>query len=227
MVDIRVGADGVLFRLHKDLICSKVPCFNKMFNRGFKEASEQSVIMEDDDPSAFEHLVNWIYSGDVGLTFDRDDSEDLTNPPATPIMSSPDSTLFSNLLKLYMLSKKLFLEILIKKLCTSYWTANIDHITRYLYDPRFPHQASMSKLINQKNTRTRFISLSTYHISQAKTQNSMRYQKLHFETPRSKAYRSNFSRVRTGLRTSFFINYIFLYNNICFRFYSEICGTYR
>ncbi|TVY30925.1 hypothetical protein LHYA1_G000752 [Lachnellula hyalina] len=40
MVDILVGPEQKAFRVHKHLLCTKVPYFHKMFNGGFKEASD-------------------------------------------------------------------------------------------------------------------------------------------------------------------------------------------
>ncbi|KAH6682678.1 hypothetical protein B0J14DRAFT_646909 [Halenospora varia] len=44
MVDILVGPTEQPFRVHKKLICSKVPYFDKMFNNGFVETTNKSRI---------------------------------------------------------------------------------------------------------------------------------------------------------------------------------------
>ena len=40
MVDLFVGPEKKLFRVHKSFLCNKIPYFDKMFNGGFKEAIE-------------------------------------------------------------------------------------------------------------------------------------------------------------------------------------------
>jgi hypothetical protein len=67
MVDIYVGRDDQKkhIHVHKGLLCSKVPYFEKMFFGGFKEATENSAEFPDDDVQAFDILIQWVYSGIV------------------------------------------------------------------------------------------------------------------------------------------------------------------
>lgn len=65
MVDIFVGPEKQLFRLHKQVLCERVPYFDKMFNGGFKEAKEGRATLPEDTVDAFDLLVGWVYSGDV------------------------------------------------------------------------------------------------------------------------------------------------------------------
>ena len=67
MVDIYIGKghDKKHIRVHKGLLCSKIPYFEKMLAGGFKEATENSASFPDDDVDAFENLMQWVYSGSL------------------------------------------------------------------------------------------------------------------------------------------------------------------
>ncbi|KAF7956636.1 hypothetical protein EAE96_003970 [Botrytis aclada] len=64
MVDIPVGKDegSGHFKLHKSIICGKVPYFEKMFNGKFIEGATNSATLPEEDPDAFNTIVFWIYS---------------------------------------------------------------------------------------------------------------------------------------------------------------------
>lgn len=61
MVDILVGPDKKLFRVHKSFLCRRIPYFDKMFNGAFKEAGGVAELPED-DPAAFDLLMEWAYN---------------------------------------------------------------------------------------------------------------------------------------------------------------------
>lgn len=63
-MDICVGPEGeeILFRVHKQIICGKIPYFDKMFNGGFQEAKERVAKLPEDDPASFDVLIEWVYS---------------------------------------------------------------------------------------------------------------------------------------------------------------------
>ncbi|CCD46189.1 hypothetical protein BofuT4_P117390.1 [Botrytis cinerea T4] len=65
MVDLIVGPEKALFRVHKSFLCSKIPYFEKMFNGGFKEAKDGSASFPEDFPEAFDILIEWVYSGNL------------------------------------------------------------------------------------------------------------------------------------------------------------------
>jgi hypothetical protein len=58
-----VGPEATLFRVHKKILCDKVPYFDKMFNGGFLEATEMKAILPEDDPVVYGLLLEWVYSG--------------------------------------------------------------------------------------------------------------------------------------------------------------------
>ncbi|TGO22308.1 hypothetical protein BPAE_0173g00080 [Botrytis paeoniae] len=63
MVDLIVGPEKTVFRVNKSLLCNKIPYFDKMFNGGFKEATDGLASFPEDFPEAFDILIQWIYSG--------------------------------------------------------------------------------------------------------------------------------------------------------------------
>ncbi|KAF7863072.1 hypothetical protein EAF04_007155 [Stromatinia cepivora] len=65
MVDIYVGKEKQLFRIYKDLLCNKIEFFDKMFNGNFKEATENTAILPEDDPEAFDMLMCWAAYGTI------------------------------------------------------------------------------------------------------------------------------------------------------------------
>ncbi|OBT91252.1 hypothetical protein VE02_00335 [Pseudogymnoascus sp. 03VT05] len=63
IVQITVGDDEFkrTFTVHKNLLVSKSRFFSAMFDSNFLEAVTSSASFPDDDPSAFEVLMEWIY----------------------------------------------------------------------------------------------------------------------------------------------------------------------
>ena len=63
IVDLYVGtgANRKLFRVHKTLLCNRIPYFKKMFSGGFKEATENTAEFPEDSPEAFDILQGWVY----------------------------------------------------------------------------------------------------------------------------------------------------------------------
>ncbi|KAJ8071945.1 hypothetical protein OCU04_002249 [Sclerotinia nivalis] len=77
MVDIHVGTDenSAHFKLHKSILCTKVPYFEKMFNRRFLEGTTNSATLPEDDPELFNILVSWIYSGQIPALHNRPEDD--------------------------------------------------------------------------------------------------------------------------------------------------------
>ncbi|KAH7348888.1 hypothetical protein BKA65DRAFT_398386 [Rhexocercosporidium sp. MPI-PUGE-AT-0058] len=65
MVDIHVGEapNAKHFRIHKAILCQKVPFFDTMFNGGFKEATENKANLPSDRWETFDVLQEWVYTG--------------------------------------------------------------------------------------------------------------------------------------------------------------------
>lgn len=64
-VDIYVGSEEHHFRVHKDILCKKVPYFDKMFNSGFSEAASSSATFPEDYADSFDVLLGWVYYGQL------------------------------------------------------------------------------------------------------------------------------------------------------------------
>ena len=65
IVEITVGPDEVLFKLHKGLLCNASTYFKAALEGGFKEASEKKISLPEDDPDMFKRFQLWLYTGSV------------------------------------------------------------------------------------------------------------------------------------------------------------------
>lgn len=94
MVDILVGPNKKPYRVHKDLLCAKIPYFNAMFNGGFQEATKQAATLPEDNPEVFDLLLEWVYTGRL-----------------SPVSSTNDAPVrdWRVLLELYLLAEKIVL----------------------------------------------------------------------------------------------------------------------
>ncbi|TVY93103.1 hypothetical protein LAWI1_G001596 [Lachnellula willkommii] len=61
MVNLYVGPRKEHFHVHKELLCNKIPYFEKMFKGGFQEAVTNSASFPEDAPDSFDILVTWVY----------------------------------------------------------------------------------------------------------------------------------------------------------------------
>lgn len=60
---IYAGQEKKLFTVHKKLLCDAAEVFDKMFNGGFREATDNTAHFPEDDIDAWELLVQWLYQG--------------------------------------------------------------------------------------------------------------------------------------------------------------------
>jgi len=60
-VTLRVGNAKVPFQVHLGILCDASPVFNAAFHGGFSEGLKRSMNLPEDDPEAFELLVQWLY----------------------------------------------------------------------------------------------------------------------------------------------------------------------
>lgn len=64
MVDLYVGPEKAHFRVHKTILCHKIPYFEKMFRSGgFVESLENKATFPEDAVESFDVLIEWVYSG--------------------------------------------------------------------------------------------------------------------------------------------------------------------
>jgi BTB/POZ domain len=64
-ITVYVGPERREFKLHKLLVCTKSPYFDKCFNGNFAEAKTAECRFPEDDSSAFEIFMNYLYTGQV------------------------------------------------------------------------------------------------------------------------------------------------------------------
>ncbi|KAE8449972.1 hypothetical protein EG329_007111 [Mollisiaceae sp. DMI_Dod_QoI] len=122
IVDIFVGPQQKHFKVHKKLLCKKVPYFHKMFLGGFKEAIEHTARLPDDDPDVFDLFLDWLYRGDLH--------------PADMSKQPPASSPVPKLIELYGFAEKICMNDLIDYTMTSI-------ITRSRHDKVMPRLSSI------------------------------------------------------------------------------------
>ncbi len=62
MVTLYVGPDRNAFHVHLRLLCAASPVFKAAFSGNFKESTERSMDLPEDDHEAINRLVQWLYS---------------------------------------------------------------------------------------------------------------------------------------------------------------------
>jgi hypothetical protein len=60
-----VGPDFKSIKVHQKMLTEAAEVFEKMFNSGFREGPEDFAEFPDDDPAAWEQLVEWCYKGSL------------------------------------------------------------------------------------------------------------------------------------------------------------------
>jgi BTB/POZ domain len=65
MVDLYVGPQKDRFHVHKEVLCKKIPYFEKMFKGEFKEATEDQATFPEDNPESFDLLLGWVYHNSI------------------------------------------------------------------------------------------------------------------------------------------------------------------
>lgn len=72
-IKVLVGKEHKLYQIHKTLICSCCPYFQKCLDGNFEEGYTGEVVLEEEETSAFDNLVLWLY---CNLLPDDDLTED-------------------------------------------------------------------------------------------------------------------------------------------------------
>jgi len=67
----KIGNENI--RAHSQIICWRVPAFKAMFASGMKEAQTNCATIEDTEPNAFRHFLQFIYSGKMPMNESIDD----------------------------------------------------------------------------------------------------------------------------------------------------------
>lgn len=63
IISLSVGPERKQYSVHKSLLTTQSDYFDKALNGGFREAGENSIHLEEDDPAAIALLVGWLYRG--------------------------------------------------------------------------------------------------------------------------------------------------------------------
>ncbi|KAF7918331.1 hypothetical protein BELL_0018g00100 [Botrytis elliptica] len=79
MVDLFIGPTKKLIRVHKGILCKKVPYFDKMFNGPGVESANNSATFPDDTFESFDLLIGWVYSGSISQLSNEEDLERFTD----------------------------------------------------------------------------------------------------------------------------------------------------
>lgn len=68
VVTFYVGPDKVVFHVHEHLLFDASPVFKAAFSGHFKEASERSMPLPEDDKDSVERMIQWLYTKEFDLT---------------------------------------------------------------------------------------------------------------------------------------------------------------
>lgn len=62
VVTLYVGNDREVFYIHRNLLCNASPVFKAAFAGKFRESSELSMELPDEDVDSLNRLVQWLYT---------------------------------------------------------------------------------------------------------------------------------------------------------------------
>ena len=62
MVTLYVGNDREVFRVHQSLLCNASPVFKAAFDGNFRESSDHSMDLPEEDVGSVNRLVQWLYA---------------------------------------------------------------------------------------------------------------------------------------------------------------------
>lgn len=66
-VTLLVGPDKIVYNVHQDILCDASKVLKAAFSGDFKESSDRSISLEDEEPDVVEHMIRWLYSGKIHL----------------------------------------------------------------------------------------------------------------------------------------------------------------
>lgn len=71
MCDLCVRIGSKILPVHKIVLAANSDYFDKMFTGGFKESNVKEITLNEIDPNAVEHLINYIYTSELKITEDN------------------------------------------------------------------------------------------------------------------------------------------------------------
>ena len=111
-VTLLVGPDKGKFLIHKDILCEASRYFDAAFSSGFKEATEQTLALEQENPRIVESFINWIYTGRLNYVVPKDRT-------TVPLYEEP--------LELYLLADKYEVPKLRRQLVQYFYDLRSNH----------------------------------------------------------------------------------------------------
>jgi hypothetical protein len=69
MLTLYVTPDKVPFLVHKEVLCKKIPYFEKMFKGGFEEGTKNEATFPEDNTESFDLLLGWVYHDSIRSLF--------------------------------------------------------------------------------------------------------------------------------------------------------------
>jgi hypothetical protein len=114
MVDIFIGPSRHHFRVHTELLSSKVEYFKKMFKGTFKEGVEQKADLPDEYSDAFGLFVHWLY-------------RDFLQPIDISKHNPPKYDVFLDRVRLYCFAEKICLPTLMDYTMTTLMSGYSEH----------------------------------------------------------------------------------------------------
>lgn len=111
MVDIYVGPTEAHYRIHKQMLCRKIPYFDKMLNSPWKEAMTHSAQFPEDSAESMDLLLDWVYTNRI-----------------RQLMKLPGTNDFNwDVMEFYSLAEKLCLPELMDAIIDTYRAHHIKH----------------------------------------------------------------------------------------------------
>lgn len=83
IIILRIGPDNTQFRAYEDILC-RLPFFRAALQGSFKEASEKTITMPDDEPSTIAALIEFLSTGSYTYTFQPEKADDFAEMHDTP-----------------------------------------------------------------------------------------------------------------------------------------------
>lgn len=84
IVILNIGPDNTEFRAHEDILC-QLPFFRAALQGGFKEASEKTITMPEDEPATIAALVEFLSTGSYTYTFEPQETNDVAETADIPV----------------------------------------------------------------------------------------------------------------------------------------------
>lgn len=113
-----MGKENVVFQVHLRILCEASPVFNAAFRGEFLEASSLSIDLPEDDPEAFERLVQWLYTKSYDIL------------PSAEEYCDDDKMIFMRLAKLYVAADKYGIVRLKNDVVDRWYKTQADRIQR-------------------------------------------------------------------------------------------------